>query len=340
MRAVVLVGGFGTRLRPLTEDIPKPLLPVGQRPIIEHVVRSLAAGGVTEVVLALGFRPDAFSAAYPDGTCDGVPLRYAVEPEPLDTGGAISFAAREAGIDDTFFVVNGDVLTDLDVRALLAFHREQGAQATIHLTPVEDPSSFGVAALDAEGRVLRFVEKPPRDAAPSNMINAGTYVFEPSMIDRVPVGGKVSIERVVFPAVAAESRLYALCTDDYWIDTGRPEYYRQANLDAVSGFAAPSWSRGGGRARRSTARSTAPCSGPGWRWPPEPTSGRACSCPAPAWAGAPWWSTRSWDGMPRSVRAPCSTTWCSGAARSSRRVSTSPTPVGLCPHERAQRAGG
>ena len=223
MRAVVLVGGFGTRLRPLTEDIPKPLLPVGQRPIIEHVVRSLAAGGVTEVVLALGFRPDAFSAAYPDGTCDGVPLRYAVEPEPLDTGGAISFAAREAGIDDTFFVVNGDVLTDLDVRALLAFHREQGAEATIHLTPVEDPSSFGVAALDGEGRVLRFVEKPPRDAAPSNMINAGTYVFEPSMIDRVPVGGKVSIERVVFPAVAAESRLYALCTDDYWIDTGRPE---------------------------------------------------------------------------------------------------------------------
>jgi mannose-1-phosphate guanylyltransferase len=235
MRAVVLVGGFGTRLRPLTEDVPKPLLPVGQRPIIEHVVRSLAAGGVTEVVLALGFRPDTFSAAYPDGTCDGVPLRYAVEPEPLDTGGAISFAAREAGIDDTFFVVNGDVLTDLDVRALLAFHREQGAEATIHLTPVEDPSSFGVAALDGEGRVLRFVEKPPRDAAPSNMINAGTYVFEPSMIDRVPVGGKVSIERVVFPAVAAESRLFALCTDDYWIDTGRPEFYRQANLDAVSG---------------------------------------------------------------------------------------------------------
>ncbi len=235
MRAVVLVGGFGTRLRPLTEDVPKPLLPVGQRPIIEHVVRSLAAGGVTEVVLALGFRPDTFSAAYPDGTCAGVPLRYAVEPEPLDTGGAISFAAREAGIDDTFFVVNGDVLTDLDVRALLAFHREQGAEATIHLTPVEDPSSFGVAALDGEGRVLRFVEKPPRDAAPSNMINAGTYVFEPSMIDRVPVGGKVSIERVVFPAVAAESRLFALCTDDYWIDTGRPEFYRQANLDAVSG---------------------------------------------------------------------------------------------------------
>ena len=235
MIAVVLVGGFGTRLRPLTETIPKPLLPVGQRTIIEHVVRSLAAGGVTEVVLALGFRPDAFTAAFPDGTCAGVPLHYAVEPEPLDTGGAIAFAARSAGIDDTFVVVNGDVLTDLDVRVLVAEHRSKEAEATIHLTPVEDPSSFGVVALDADGRVLRFVEKPPLGTAPSNMINAGTYVFEPSMIDRVPAGSRMSVERAVFPVVAAERRLFALCTDDYWIDTGRPELYRQANLDAVSG---------------------------------------------------------------------------------------------------------
>ena len=235
MRAVVLVGGFGTRLRPLTEAIPKPLLPVGQRPIIEHVVRSLAAGGVTEVVLALGFRPDAFRDAYPDGTCAGVPLHYAVEPEPLDTGGAIAFAARAAGIDQTFVVVNGDVLTDLDVRRLVELHRGWGAEATLHLTPVEDPSSFGVVATDDSGRVLRFVEKPPRESAPSNMINAGTYVFEPSMIDRVPVDARVSVERVVFPAVAAEGRLFAWCTDDYWIDTGRPELYRQANLDAVGG---------------------------------------------------------------------------------------------------------
>jgi mannose-1-phosphate guanylyltransferase len=235
MIAVVLVGGFGTRLRPLTETIPKPLLPVGQRTIIEHVVRSLAAGGVTEVALALGFRPDAFRAAFPHGTCAGIPLHYAVEPEPLDTGGAIAFAARSAGIDDTFVVVNGDVLTDLDVRVLLAEHRAKEAEATIHLTPVEDPPSFGVVALDADGRVIRFVEKPPRDTAPSNMINAGTYVFEPSMIDRVPVGGRLSVERAVFPSVVAEGRLFALCTEDYWIDTGRPELYRQANLDAVSG---------------------------------------------------------------------------------------------------------
>jgi mannose-1-phosphate guanylyltransferase len=235
MRAVVLVGGFGTRLRPLTEDIPKPLLPVGQRPIIEHVVHSLAVGGVTEVVLALGFRPDAFRDAYPDGTCAGVPLRYAVEPEPLDTGGAIAFAARAAGIDETFVVVNGDVLTDLDVLALVERHRQWGGEATLHLTPVDDPSSFGVVATDEDGRVQRFVEKPSRESAPSRMINAGTYVVEPAMLERVAVDARVSVERVVFPAVASEGRLFAWCTEDYWIDTGRPELYRQANLDAVNG---------------------------------------------------------------------------------------------------------
>jgi mannose-1-phosphate guanylyltransferase len=235
MRAVVLVGGFGTRLRPLTYTTPKPMLPVVHRPIIEHLVDNLARGGVTEVTFALGFKPEVFVEAFPDGTCAGVALAYAVEPEPLDTAGAIRFAATHAGIDDTFVVVNGDVLTDLDVRVLLAEHRAKGAEATIHLTPVEDPSSFGVVALDADGRVIRFVEKPPRDTAPSNMINAGTYVFEPSMIDRVPVGGRLSVERAVFPSVAAEGRLFALCTEDYWIDTGRPELYRQANLDAVSG---------------------------------------------------------------------------------------------------------
>jgi mannose-1-phosphate guanylyltransferase len=235
MRAVVLVGGFGTRLRPLTEAIPKPLLPVGQRPIIEHVVTRLRDGGVDDVVLALGFRPDAFRDAYPDGTCAGVPLHYAVESEPLDTAGAIAFAARQAGVDDTFVVVNGDVLTDLDVSELIRFHRGRGAEATIHLTPVEDPSAFGVVEPDEHGRVVRFVEKPPPGTAPTNLISAGTYVFEPSMVERVPLGARVSVERVVFPAVVAEGGLYALSTDDYWIDTGRPDLYLRANLDAVNG---------------------------------------------------------------------------------------------------------
>lgn len=235
MRAVVLVGGFGTRLRPLTFTTPKPMLPVGHRPIIENLVTMLSAAGVDEVVLALGFKPEPFMAAFPDGTCAGVSLHYAVEPEPLDTGGAIRFAADHAGIDDTFVVVNGDVLTDLDVNRLVAYHRETGAEATIHLTPVDDPSAYGVVDLDENGRVRRFVEKPAPGTAPSNLINAGTYVFEPSVLTRIPTGRKVSIERETFPGLVADGRLFALSTDDYWIDTGRPDTYRQANFDVLDG---------------------------------------------------------------------------------------------------------
>jgi mannose-1-phosphate guanylyltransferase len=235
MRAVVLVGGFGTRLRPLTYHIPKPMLPVGHRPMIENVVRHLASSGVDEVVLALGFRPEPFVAAFPDGECAGVPLVYAVEPEPLDTAGAIAFAAHHAGVDDTFVVVNGDVLTDLDVGALIAEHRRTGAEGTLHLTPVEDPSAFGVVALEPSGRVARFVEKPPPGTAPSNLINAGTYVLEPSVLARIPAGRKVSIERETFPAMVEDRTLYAMATDDYWIDAGRPHLYLQANLDVLLG---------------------------------------------------------------------------------------------------------
>lgn len=235
MRAVVLVGGFGTRLRPLTFTTPKPMLPVGHRPIIENLVLMLSSAGVDQVVLALGFKPEPFMSAFPDGTCAGVSLHYAVEPEPLDTGGAIRFAADHAGIDDTFVVVNGDVLTDLDVARLVSFHRDKGAEATIHLTPVEDPSAYGVAELDGDGRVRRFVEKPAPGTAPSDLINAGTYVFEPSVLSRIPAGRKVSIERETFPAIVDDGGLFALSTDDYWIDTGRPDTYRQANFDMLDG---------------------------------------------------------------------------------------------------------
>ncbi len=235
MRAVVLVGGFGTRLRPLTSSIPKPMLPVGHVPIIERLVENLARGGITEVTFALGFKPEPFLLAFPDGECAGVSLRYAVEPEPLDTAGAIRFAADAAGIDDTFVVANGDVLTDLDVSELVRFHRGKGAEATLHLIGVPDPSAFGVVALDPDGRVARFVEKPAPGTAPSNLINAGTYVLEPSVLARIPSGEKVSIERATFPAVAADGGLFAMATDDYWLDTGRPEYYLQANIDVVTG---------------------------------------------------------------------------------------------------------
>ncbi|MEO6124176.1 MAG: NDP-sugar synthase [Ilumatobacteraceae bacterium] len=234
MRAVVLVGGFGTRLRPLTLSVPKPMLPVGHVPIIERLIGNLVRGGVTDVILALGFKPEPFVEAFPDGTCAGATLTYAVEPEPLDTGGAIRFAALFAGIDDTFVVVNGDVLTDLDIAALIDFHRSRDAEITLHLTPVDDPSAFGVVDRDDSGLVSRFIEKPPPGTAPSNLINAGTYVFEPTVIERIPGGRRVSIEREIFPLVASEQRLWAMPTDDYWVDTGQPDLYLQANLDVIN----------------------------------------------------------------------------------------------------------
>ena len=235
MRAVVLVGGFGTRLRPLTSDLPKQMLPIVDRPMIEHVVGHLAAHGVEEVVLSLGFLPDAFLDTYPDGRCAGIPLHYAVEPEPLDTAGAIRFAAEDAGIDEAFLVLNGDVLTDLAVDELIVFHRASGAEATVSLTPVDDPSRYGVVPTDADGRVTGFVEKPPRDEAPSTWINAGTYVLEPTVLARIPDDRPVSIEREVFPAMAVEGRLHAVASEAYWIDTGTPEAYIRAQLDLVDG---------------------------------------------------------------------------------------------------------
>ena len=233
MKAVILVGGFGTRLRPLTLTTPKNLLPVVHTPMVERVIHHLSQHGVTEVVLSLGYKPDAFTDAYPDGHCAGVAMRYAVEDEPLDTAGAIRFAAGEAGIDERFVVVNGDVLTDLDVTRLVRFHDASGAEGTVALHTVEDPSRYGVVVTDVAGQVEAFVEKPDRDDAPSLQINAGTYVFEPSVLGRIPVGRRVSVERETFPAMVESGSLYALEGDAYWLDAGTPETYLQANLDLV-----------------------------------------------------------------------------------------------------------
>jgi mannose-1-phosphate guanylyltransferase len=236
MRAVVLVGGFGTRLRPLTLTTPKPMLPIGHVPMIARLVDRLGRGGVTEVVLALGFRPEPFIEAFPEGRCGDVALTYAVEPEPLDTAGAIKFAAEFAGVDDTFVVANGDVMTDLDVAALVAAHRRFGAEATLHLIGVDDPSAFGVVDLADDGAVRAFVEKPAPGTEPSNLINAGTYVFEPSVLDRIPPATKVSVERDTFQRLVADGRLFGVATDDYWIDAGVPSLYRAANLDLLDGM--------------------------------------------------------------------------------------------------------
>ncbi len=235
MRAVVLVGGFGTRLRPLTFGTPKQMLPIVNKPMIEWVLEHLAQHGIDDAVLSMGYRPDAFADTYPDGVCAGVKVHYAVEPEPLDTAGAIRFAALDAGINERFVVLNGDVLTDLDVNALIDFHEASGAEGTIALHRVEDPSAFGVVPTDSHGRVEAFVEKPPRDEAPTDLINAGTYVLEASVLDRIAGDRKVSIEREVFPAMVADSCLFALDGQTYWIDTGTPAKYLQAQMDLLRG---------------------------------------------------------------------------------------------------------
>ena len=236
MRALVLVGGQGTRLRPLTNDVPKQMLPVVGRPMIARVLEWLARASIEEAILSLGYIPDAFMSAFPAGEWAGVKLSYVVEPEPLDTAGAIRFAAHEAGADDErILVVNGDVLTDLDIVELVAAHEAHGGCATIALTPVEDPSAYGVVPTEPDGAVQEFIEKPPAGTAPTNHVNAGTYVIDPEAIAAIPADRRSSIEREVFPLLVEKRQLFAMPSDAYWIDTGTPLSYIRAQVDVVTG---------------------------------------------------------------------------------------------------------
>ncbi len=236
MRVIILVGGEGTRLRPLTYAAPKQMLPILGRPMIEWVFENLSHHGVTDVTLSLGYLPDAFVAAYPDGEIAGIKVGYAVEPERLDTAGAIKFAATAAGITETFAVLNGDVMTTLDLTRLFNFHLDREAEATIALHEVEDPSAFGVVPTDELGRVLDFIEKPTREDAPTNLINAGTYIFEPSVLDLIESGRKVSVERETFPVLVERGRLFALPGECYWLDAGTPAAYLKAHFDLLDGL--------------------------------------------------------------------------------------------------------
>lgn len=234
MKAVVLVGGEGTRLRPLTLTTPKPLLPIANVPFIERQLTWLGAYGVDEVVLSLGYLPDAFTEHFADDRFGDMKLRFVVEHEPLGTAGGIRFAAE--GIDERVLVCNGDVLTDLDLDELVSFHSEHGAQATIALTRVADPSAFGVVPTRADGEVVAFVEKPPKGQAPTSWINAGTYVLEPEVFDRIPPRFTVSIERETFPRMLDEpGRLFAMQSDAYWLDIGTPQKYCEAQIDVATG---------------------------------------------------------------------------------------------------------
>ena len=238
MDAVVLVGGFGTRLRPLTLTVPKNLVPVAGVPLIERVVAHLAHHRIDRVVLSLGYRPDSFFAAFPANTAAGIPLTYVVEPEPLGTGGAIGFAARsiERG---RVLVCNGDVLTDLDISHLLRFHEERGAVATIALTPVEDPSRYGLVRRDADtGAVRGFLEKPSPEEIDTNLVNAGTYVFSRPVVESIPSGRPVSVEHETFPGLlAAGARVIGYLDASYWRDLGKPADFVAGSADLVRGIA-------------------------------------------------------------------------------------------------------
>jgi mannose-1-phosphate guanylyltransferase len=234
MQAIVLVGGEGTRLRPLTETVPKPAVPLVDRPLLTYMVEWLARHGVDEVVLACGFMPDKLREALGDGERTGARIRYVAEPSPLGTAGAIRFADDElsGGLGERFVALNGDLLTDLDLTALLEAHGDSGGQATIGLHSVEDSSAYGLVRTDEGGRVLAFEEKTG-EKVPGE-VNAGIYVLERSVLDLVPPGERVSIERDVFPRLAGDG-LHALLLDGYWLDVGTPERYLEATWDILEG---------------------------------------------------------------------------------------------------------
>jgi mannose-1-phosphate guanylyltransferase len=235
VQAIVLVGGEGTRLRPLTNSTPKPALTLVDRPFLAYMIEWLAGHGVTEVVLACGFLPDVLREALAgEEERAGVRISYVVEPEPLGTAGAIRFAADDLGddLDERFLALNGDVLTDLDLTALLRAHEEWDAAATIGLHPVEDSSAFGLVETAARGEVLAFAEKTGR-AVPGE-VNAGMYALTRPVLDLVPPGENVSIERDVFPRLAGAG-LHGLLLDGYWMDIGTPERYLRASWDILEG---------------------------------------------------------------------------------------------------------
>ena len=228
--AVILVGGQGTRLRPLTDRTRKDMLTLVDRPLFAYTLEHLARHGVERAVISCGHLPDQIEAAF-GGAYSSLALEYAVEVEPLGTGGAIGFAAR--GFEASFFALNGDSLREADLGELVAFHRSTGAKATILLTPVADPSRYGLVRTAADGRVETFLEKPRPEEIDTDLINAGLYVLEPEVLELIPSGRAVSIEREVFPRLAAEGEVYGIALPGYWLDIGTPESYLQAHRDVL-----------------------------------------------------------------------------------------------------------
>jgi mannose-1-phosphate guanylyltransferase len=232
MQALVLVGGKGTRLKPLTADTPKPVVTLVDRPFMQYMIDWLESHGVDEIVFACGFLPDQLQEVLGDGSGGGPRLRYLVEPFPLGTGGAVRHAIPF--LQDTFFALNGDVLTDLDLTALWEAHHEHDARLTLGLYSVDDPSNYGLVDLAEDGAVTEFHEKPDPGHVGTGLVSAGTYVIRREVFDTVPEQQKVSIEREVFPALVGKG-LYGVTLDGYWVDIGTPERYREATWDIIEG---------------------------------------------------------------------------------------------------------
>ena len=232
MKAVILAGGEGTRLRPLTCNVPKPMVPILNRPFLEHMLSHLSGHGVEHAILTMWYLPDVIRSHFGNGEGLGLRLSYTLEETPLGTAGAVKNVEDE--LDGAFLVLNGDIFTDLDLSAMARFHRDSGAMVTIALTQVEDPSAFGVVDMDESGRVSRFVEKPAPGEAPSNWVNAGTYLVEREALAQAPLGEHYMFERGLFPKLLEMGApVYGYRSNAYWADLGTPASYARVHRDML-----------------------------------------------------------------------------------------------------------
>src|SRR5919198_6705116 len=232
MRAVVMAGGEGTRLRPLTSNQPKPMVPIVGKPCMEHILELLKEHGFEEVVVTVAFLPQAIRSYFGNGESLGLSVEYSVEESPLGTAGSVRLASGR--LDDTFLVISGDALCDVDLTKLVEFHCERGAAVTIGLVSVENPLEFGIVVTDSEGRIERFLEKPSWSQVFSDTINTGIYVLEPEVLRHVPTDRAYDFSKELFPYLLEMGRpIYGLAMDGYWQDIGNLDQYRQANIDAL-----------------------------------------------------------------------------------------------------------
>jgi mannose-1-phosphate guanylyltransferase len=232
MQAVILVGGEGTRLRPLTSTVPKPVVPLVDRPFISFMLEWLGQHGIDDVIMSCGFLATSVRNVLGDGAGLGIRLRFVEEPDPRGTAGALKFA--EPMLDERFVMLNGDILTDLDLSRQIAQHEASGAKATLALVPVADPTAYGLVHLEPDSSVRDFVEKPSSDAIDTNLISAGAYVLEREVLEIVPPDRNVSIEREVWPQLIGNG-LYGFPSESYWLDIGTPDRYLQGTFDIIEG---------------------------------------------------------------------------------------------------------